>query len=198
MLEFVRKNAVGKAFVQEGVIGIEEKHLVSVGIFVGEGMVFICRGIVTRNAGANAACVENVDMLIPIDTGRPLGAKEGARGRIDLGFKGIHEFLHIIFIDLDAILYPEIRVIGDVLQGCVDFKIIVSADVRCPKSIGITNLTGGSGSIHCEGDVANSLQSAGNFEQVIWRNNGVLQSGERIHRYLVYRRAFDDNGRTGG
>ena len=73
-------------------------------------------------------------MRISIYPGSPFAAKKRAVGRVDLVFEGIRQVAQITDPVVHTILDPEISMVGDVLQGGVDTKILHIA-IANPKGL---------------------------------------------------------------
>ena len=80
------------------------------------------RVVIAGDIAADVMSVQDINVRIVVHTGCCLAAEEFAVCWIDFAFEGIHQLFHVIFVDIRAVLRPEVGMRRDITQGKVALR----------------------------------------------------------------------------
>ena len=139
-------------------------------------------GEISRDRGTQPRSIQNINVLITIDAGRPFAAEELACGGIDLILECIHQRLHLGFLHIDPVFHPEVHMRRDVSQRGLRLIVDVGIEVVYPEILFFTHRAWRSGCGHHFRDIAQPIQTTRQFARIIDGNDGVFQNLDGFSR----------------
>ena len=125
MLELVRQGPIVEIGAWFVVINVDVEHLLLVGEGLGLAREFIRGGVITGNAVAQVAGVQNVQMHVVVNAWRPFAAEKLPIGGIGLGLEQLGRTFQAVLIDTLVLFNPHEKVWRLIAQLGLDLEVAV-------------------------------------------------------------------------